>query len=162
MRRALTVLLALTGLMLGLTGSASADSVTVKGTGNITKMYVNNDTGKITVKVYGLDKPCMAKSLWVTVSSRETAKYRAEAGCYGGTWAKGLYLYANGDTGSGGKKVTCAGFVFKYVTDGKFYKIVMPRTCVSKLPNKVKVTAEGVDYASAMPGYATTKLLPRG
>ena len=162
MRRTLTVLLAMTGLLLGLTGPASAESVTVQGQGNITKMYVNNGDNKITVKVYGLDKPCMAKSLFVTVSSRQTAKYQAEAVCYQG-WHKGLWLYANGDTTTGGKKVTCDGFVFKYVTDGKFYKIVMPRSCVSKLPNKVRVAAEGVDFDSAIPGYAgPTRLLVRG
>jgi hypothetical protein len=162
MRRVLIVLFALTGLLLGLTGPASAESITVKGTGNITKMSVNNGDNKITVKVYGLDKPCEAKSLWVTVSSRETAKYRAEASCYQG-WHKGLYLYSSGDTTTGGKRVTCDGFVLKYVTDGKFYKIVMPRSCVGKLPNKIRVAAEGVDFDSAMPGFAgPTKLLARG
>jgi hypothetical protein len=163
MRRTLTVLLAMTGLLLGLTGPASAESVTVQGTGNITKMYVNNGDSKITVKVYGLKKPCEAQSLWVTVKSRETAQYRAEAGCYQGTWHKGLYLYANGDTTTGGTKKNCDGFVFKYVTDGKFYKVIMPRSCVGKLPNKVKVSSEGIDYGSATPGFAgPTKLLARG
>src|SRR4051794_24400136 len=163
MRRLLTVVLAAIALVLGLIAPASADSVTVQGQGNITKMSVNNGANKIVTKVEGLDEPCQAKSLWVTVSSKQTPQYRAEAGCYQGKWIKGLYLPKSGDWTSGGERVPCGGFALKCVTAGKLYKVVMPRSCVGKLPNKVRVAAEGIDFASAVPGSAgPTKLLARG
>jgi hypothetical protein len=162
MRRLATVVASIAALVAATAGPAAAQSVTVDGSGDITKMFASNGDKAAVAKVYGLDKPCDAQYLNVKVSSKREGYYQAEAGCYGTQWLKGLYYHSSADD-QGPSKVSCDGFRFTYNADSHFYKVKMPRSCLDHAPNRVRFASEGHDYASAMPGEAgPTKLLDRG
>src|SRR3954468_6919951 len=97
MRRLLTVTTIVAAFVVALVAPASAESDTVNGTGDIKKMAAANKSSVVVAKVFGLDKPCEAQSLNVKISSRRDAIWNAEAGCYQGTWATGLYKSASSD-----------------------------------------------------------------
>ena len=162
MRRALSVLAGVTALLVGFAGQASAESATVSGTGDITKLVAKNGASTAVAKVFGLSKPCEAQYLHLTISSKRAGQYRAEGSCIQGSWYKGLYYHASADD-QNPKKVTCGGFKFTYNADHHFYKVVMPRSCLSHAPNRIRMSAEGMDYGSGSGGSAgPTKLLDRG
>jgi hypothetical protein len=163
MRRLLTVVATLTALLAAFASPASAESATVSGTGDIKKMAAANKSTSVVAKVFGLAKPCEAQYLDVTISSRRDAKWKASAGCYQTTWAKGLYKSAAGDF-TDSKKVDCPDFKLTYDAANHFYRVVVPRSCIKAAPDRVRLYAEGRNYAgSASPGTAgPTKLLDRG
>src|SRR4051812_48631333 len=154
MRRLLTVTTIVAALVAAFVTSASAESDTVKGAGDIKKMAAANKPSVVVAKVFGLDKPCDAQSLTVKISSRRDATWSAEAGCYQGTWITGLYKSASGD-GSDAQEVDCPGFRMTYTARHHRYRVVVPRSCIKAAPDKVRVYAEGRNYTgSAVPGAA--------
>jgi hypothetical protein len=166
------IVTATAALALGLAGPALAESTTVQGKsvngypGNITKMVANNARTAIVAKVYGLDKPCDARQVEVSVKSHNGVQYRAMGSCYnlGETpkWNKGLYR-VNDDGSTSGDSLACDDFKLTYNADHGFYKAVMPRSCVSKLQDGVRVEASGIDFDYATPGQTPwTKRLARG
>jgi len=135
---------------------AFAESVTVQGTGAITKMSVNNAQDSLIVKVYGLNAPCRdAQNLNVTVKWGTTADYVADAICgfRSGNWEYGLFY-------SGEGKVNCPDFRMTYNSTGKFHRVFFPRSCIDRAANRVKVRAEGGDSKFGEAG--PTPLLRRG
>ena len=57
----------------------------------------------------------------------------------------------------------CEKFNVAYDKDKGTYKVVVPRKCMDEAPDKIKVRAEGDNYASPMPGEAgPTRALARG
>src|SRR4051812_48897221 len=113
MRRLLTVTTLVAAFVAALVAPASAESDTVNGSGDIKKMAAANKSSVVVAKVFGLDKPCEAQSLQVTISSKRAATWKAEAGCYQGTWLTGLYKSASGDD-TDSKEVNCPGFTMAY------------------------------------------------
>jgi hypothetical protein len=144
MRRSITALLAVLALVLTLGGSASADSVTVQGTGDIEKMTANNGDKAVVVKLYGPGGKDEVR--WVNASLKGTdgVKYTAQAGWYGADWEKSL--------SRGSTLVSCGKLAITYNSTGGFWKLFVPRGCLDKLTNRIKVKGELVSVASATPG----------
>ena len=148
--------------MLATASPAVAESTTVAGTGDITSMFVDNARGKLTVKIAGLSEPCGgAKQVSASVTWKNAPdEYRASGACVAGTtWATEL-LYFPVSGGSEYEEVDCPTFSLTYKSGS--YRVIIPRTCLTEAPGRVRVTGEGLDYGSAIPGYAKTKLLARG
>lgn len=171
MRRFMTIVAvtASTALLAG--GVAIAESQTVAGdkyggnVGDITKMTADNGSNAITVRIFGLGKPCGGtQSLTVDVKTPlGKTKYFAQAGCYGGTtWLKGLWYTPTGAP-EDGVEVTCAGFELGRGRTTGVFRVVMPRSCLTNAPNKVKIEARGNNFGSATGGHAgPTTALVRG
>jgi hypothetical protein len=157
----LGALLAAVALLLGLAAPANADSQKVDGTGgDLTKLFVNNGSSAVVAKVYGSNIEC-GVSRWVKIVMRDGdgTKYTAMGGCYPGDPASGGGWHKSLERGS--SLVTCGGFKLKYITTGGFWRFEVPRSCLNKLANRIKVEAELV--ATAMPGSAgPTRFLSRG
>ena len=62
------------------------------------------------------------------------------------------------------KRVSCGGFRLKYDAGETAWRATIPRSCIPKAPDRIRVESEGVNYAgSAIPGQAgPTRLLRRG
>lgn len=154
MRKILVALCGVLALLVGPVGPASADSTTVAGTGDISTMFVNNDDTAVKVKIYGPGGKCDVRYVAATLKGTDGVTYKAVGGCYpGGVWIKSLER--------GTKVVPCADYKLSYNTTGKFWRFVVPRSCLGKLTNKVRVSGE-LTY-SPTPGEAgPTRALPRG
>lgn len=141
-------------LTLSMTVSAHADSTTVPGSTDIKKMYVDNATGAVVVKIHGPGGKCAIRWVSATIRGRDGVTYRATGGCYpGAVWSKGLE--------KGTKLVQCSGYKLTYNAPGKFWRFFVPRTCMPQLTNKIKVAGELPQ--SAVPGEAgPTPWLARG
>lgn len=144
---AVAVLVALGALV---PGPAWADSVTVQGTSyggeptDLTKMVVNNRDGSVLVKVFGTGGKNKVDEVIVRLKDGDGTAYRAIAGWYpGGVWAASLQRGSN--------LVDCDNLVFSWVGDGDYWKVVVPRSCLKGLADRIKAKSELV--ASASPGY---------
>jgi hypothetical protein len=158
--RPLGVLLAALALLVGLAGPAGAETTTIAGSGAISKMSVNNGSRAVVAKVHGPNIEC-GVSRWVKINLRDGdgTNYEAMGGCYpgdpasGGGWHKSLAL--------GGKLLSC-GFTLSYNSTGGFWRFEVPRSCLGKLANRIKVTNVEL-VAGALPGEAgPTRWLSRG
>lgn len=156
MRRSIAVLALAMGMLAGLFGPAQADSTTVQGTSVIDKMFVNNGTSAVVVKVFGPGGKANVR--WVNIRLRgyDGVTYVAQGGWYPGeVWAKSLSRGTN--------SVACGGFTLTYNSTYDFWRFYIPRTCLGRLTNRIKVRAELVTPTSATPGAAgPTAWLLRG
>ena len=165
MRRARLMPLAAIACLLLLAASAFAASQTVRGQGDLKKMVADNGSKTLTVKLFGFKGPCQAKQFDITIMWATKPAYDVQAACTAGTtWNRALYYAADRSQGFGTKKVSCRGFKLTYASAGSVWTAVIPRTCISKAANRIRVKAEGINYSgSAMPGIAgPTRLLARG
>jgi hypothetical protein len=163
--RRINAVLALTLVSgLSLAGSASAASQTVKGTGDIEKMAVNNAQKELKVNLYGFDPPCEAKYMKIIVTWGKKAAYEIDNGCYpGGEWMKSLVYVPNKNKPDGHKLLKCSKLKFKYVKSDGSYRAVVPRSCMPKAADKVKVSSWGNNFSSTTGGEAgPTRSLRRG
>lgn len=152
-------------MLLSLVQSAGAESVTVQGNGDIDKMYVNNAQNAVTIKVYGLGAPCGgAQKINIRVQWGDTAAYQAEAGCYSAEWGgKELYYLPHRGDPESARKVDCSGFRLTYNSADGFYRAFVPRSCMPRADNRVKVSSSGNNYGSMTGGSAgPTRSLRRG
>ena len=150
---------------LAIVGSAFAATQTVSGQGDLKKMTVNNGRTAVTVKLNGFKGPCDAKQFTIDVLWSTKPVYQVQAGCTGGRdWTGGLYYTAVRGQGLEPKKIACRGFKLTYASAGKVWTAVVPRSCILKASNRIRVRAEGINYAgSAIPGVSgPTRLLARG
>ena len=164
MRRSAVVLAAFVGFMSLGGGMANAESQTVNGTGDITRMVANNGTNVVTAKVFGLGRACGgAHYLHVDVTTRSgRLLYRAEGGCTSGEWHTGLYYTPTGVV-EDSRSVRCRNFSFTRSRATGAFRIEMPRGCLDHAPARIKVRADGADYGSMTGGTAgPTRLLTRG
>jgi len=154
MRRVLSVVLAVVAISLSVTSSATADTGTVGGTGDISKLVASNKSDAVLVKVFGPGGKCDVRYVAAKLKGTDGATFQASGGCYpGGQWVVGL--------SKGTKVVTCGGDKLAYNATGAFWRFYIPRTCLRRLTNKIKVSAE-LTY-SAMPGEAgPTRWIRRG
>ena len=144
--------------------SALAASQTVQGTGDIEKMAANNAQRALKVSLFGLAAPCDAKYMKITVEWGTKAGYAIDNGCYpGGTWAHSLVYLADRSDAEGGKLVECAKLRFAWDEDAGAHRAKVPRSCIPKAGNKLRVRAEGLNFTSVTGGEAgPTKRLRRG
>jgi hypothetical protein len=160
---ALGALLAALALLVGLAGPVAAESTTVTGSGPLEKMAVSNGQDAVVAKVHGPGNPCNVVR-WVKIRFRDQdgTRYTADGACLpgdpasGGGWHKSLARGTN--------LVACGGYRLKYNATGAFWRFEIPRSCLTKLGNSIKVTAgELVTTTSAIPGEAgPTGWLSRG
>ena len=164
MRRLSVFIVAAVSLFAIGSGVAIAESQTVTGTGDITKMVASNGTSSVTTKVFGLKRPCGgAWFLHVFVTAADgTPLYKAEGGCYSAEWHTSLWYTPTGAP-EDYVAVDCAGFSFTRNRTTGAYKVVMPRSCLGNAPNRVRVEADGANYGTLTGGHAgPTKVLSRG
>ena len=163
MPRTRLVLLATVLALPLLTATAFAESQTVRGTGDLKKMVANNGRSAVNVQLFGFKKPCEARQFNIHLEW-STKAYEVQAGCIGGQkWMSGLFYNPNRADGLGQQKVRCRGFSLKYSATTKSWRAIVPRSCISKAPGRIRVRAEGINYTgSAMPAEARTKFLRRG
>ena len=143
--------------------SAYAASQTMNGQGDLKKMTATNGSNAVTTKLTGFKGPCKAQQFHVEIQWGSKSAYRAHAECTAGTtWTKGLeYMADRNDFTTNPKSVRCRGL--KVAFSGGSWTTVVPRTCMSKAPARIRVRAEGNNYASPMPGTAgPTRLLRKG
>ena len=147
-----------------LAGSASAASQTVQGSGDIDKMTVTNAQTALKVNLFGFGPPCDAHYMKVVVDWGTKAGYEIDNGCYSGaTWAKTLSYLPDRSKPEGGKIVTCTKLEFSYSEAAGAYRAVVPRSCMPKAGNRVKVRASGDNYGSVTGGeVGPTRSLRRG
>ena len=144
--------------------SAGAASQTVQGTGDIDKLVVNNAKSALKASLFGLGAPCDAKYMKLTVDWGTKAGYEIDNGCYpGATWSDSLVYLADRSNPEGGKIVDCPKLRFTWDEDAGAHRAKVPRSCIPKAGNKLRVRAEGVNYTSVTGGEAgPTKRLRRG
>lgn len=150
-------------IVVGLVQPAAAESVTVQGSGDITKMFANNAQTAAVVKVFGLGKPC-ASAQYVEIYVRWGAsEYAADAACsMQGSWDKGLF-YQQDRSNPNAQPVNCPDFKLTYNSTDNFLKAFIPRSCMSKAPNRVKFKSAGATFSASKEGQAgPTPLLSRG
>jgi hypothetical protein len=166
LRRSHLVPLATACCLALLAPSAFGESQTVSGKGDLRKMTAANGQDSVKVKLVGLRGPCDAKQFTIDIFWGTKPTYQVQAACTAGTtWTRGLYY--DGDRRDGGwaeKRVSCGGFRLKYDAPEKAWRAVVPRSCIPKAPDRIRVESEGINYAgSAIPGEAgPTRLLRRG
>lgn len=162
--RPLGALLAAVALLLGLAGPAVAESQTIPGTGvvsgtvgDLEKLFVSNGSTSVVAKAFGPDIEC-GVSRWVLFTMRDGdgTRYTAMGGCYpGGVWVKSLER--------GSSLVNCGGFTLRYNSTGGFWRFEVPRSCLSRLANRIKVVTAELNSGSPNPGQAgPTRWLSRG
>lgn len=150
---------------LALSASALAESQTMGGQGDLKKMTADNGRKAVSVKLFGFKGPCQAKQFSIEIFWGKKPAYQVQAGCYGGTkWGSGLYYAADRADGYSNNKVRCGEFSLKYTKSKTLWHAIVPRSCLSKAADRVRIKAEGINYAgSAMPGMAgPTRRLRRG
>lgn len=152
------------GLVLCLVGSASAASQTVRGSGDIDKMVVKNTRTALKVNLFGFGPPCDAHYMAVVVDWGTRAAYEITNGCYpGATWQKSLSYVPDRSKPEGGKLVTCPRLRFGYSRADRSYRAHVPRTCIPKAGNRLRVRSSGDNYGSVTGGEAgPTRSLRRG
>jgi hypothetical protein len=167
--RPLGALFAAVALLLGLAGPAAAESQTIPGTGvvpgtvgDLEKLFVSNGSTSVVAKAYGSDIEC-GVSRWVSIVMRDGdgTRYTAMGGCYpgdpasGGGWHKSL---SRGNT-----LVNCSGFTLRYNSTGGYWRFEVPRSCLGRLANRIKVVTAELNSGSPNPGLAgPTRWLSRG
>ena len=148
MRRTLMVAIAALALLMGLTGPASAATVTVASNGSpdLSKMVVNNGANAVVVKLYGAGGKSKVRWSFVRLKGTDGVQYEAMVGWYGADWKKSLYR-------SGSVAVACADYTYAWNATKGFWRVYIPRSCLGKLTNKLKAYTEHV-ATSATPGQA--------
>lgn len=130
---------------------AWADSVTVQGTSDldeltdVKKMMVNNRQGSVLVKIHGTGGKDLVRWVAADLKDGDGTKYRATAAWHGAEWIVSL--------GRGPRLVNCDAMVFKYVADPGFWKVIVPRSCLGRLANRIKAKSEISSTVYASPGY---------
>ena len=150
--------------VLSLAGAASAASQTVQGSGDIEKMVVNNAKKAFTVNLFGFEPPCEAQYMKVIVQWGKKAAYQIENGCYpGATWAKTLTYLPDRSNPESAKIIECPKLRFTYAAASKSHRARVPRSCMPKAADRVKVRSSGNNYGSMTGGEAgPTRSLKRG
>ena len=154
MKKILVGVVVAIAVSVSLTGTALADSATVTGSGDIQKLVVDNGAETVVVKIFGPGGKCDIRYVAATLRGTDGVSYKATGGCYpGGQWILGL--------SKGTKEVACGTDKLTYNSAGEFWRFAVPRSCLRKLTNKVKVSGELI--FSPMPGEAgPTRWVRRG
>jgi hypothetical protein len=127
-------------------------------------MVVNNARTALKVTLHGFAAPCEAHYMSVKISWGTKAGYELTNGCYpGATWATGLSYLPKRAKPEGGKVANCPKLRFKYSKADKTYRAHVPRACIPKAADRIKVSSSGDNYGSVTGGEAgPTRSLRRG
>jgi hypothetical protein len=154
----LSALTACLGLVLaGLVAApAQAAKTSVNGTNAYKKLVLDNQQKRVVLKMTAPGGPCSIKYLKATFRDKDGTTYSVDGGCYpGAVWAASLTR--------GNKLVDCGGLSLGYNADKGVWTAKVPRGCLKKLADRIKVTESYVDDYSPNPGYAgPTKYVARG
>ncbi len=145
-------------------GVANAETQTVNGTGDITRMTASNGTNAVTTKVFGLGRPCGgAQYLHVQVLNRTgRLLYEGEGSCISAEWHTGLFYTSTGAP-EDATQVRCPRFSLARNAQTGAFRVEMPRGCLDHAPHRIKVKVEGANYGTMTGGTAgPTRLLTRG
>ena len=156
MRKIIVCCLLAVAMTMTLGSAAYAATTSVQGTGSYKKLVVDNDTTKLTFRVFAPGGECAIKYLQVSFRDRDGTRYAMDGGCYpGNTWAASL---TRGDT-----LVDCDGFTLRYNTTKSSWIGTIPRTCLARLAAAVKVTSSYVDdYSPNINEVPATKYVAQG
>jgi len=138
-------------------GAAHAAQTSVEGTGAYEKLVLANRQTKVVVRMYGPGGgPCDIKYVTAKIRDRDGTRYTIAGGCYGkGEWAVSL---SRGTT-----LVECDGLKLVYQETGGYWNGVMPRSCLSRLANRIKVTTSWIDdYSPTVNEAGPTRYVARG
>lgn len=161
MRRAVAVWVAVVGMLvgvIGLAGTAGAQTQSVTGAGPITKMVASNGQKAVVVKLHGgpgAGGPAKVRWVDVSIKGKTGGTFEAQGAWYGADWVKSL--------AKGEKLITCAGLEIVWNASKKLWRFVVPRSCLKGLSDRVRVSATLVSTVVAVPGEAgPTAWLRRG
>ena len=113
------------------------------GTGVYERLVLANNQNAVVLKMYGPRPPADDCNWSVNATLRDVdgPRYTVTRACYGeDTIANSL---ARGDA-----LVPCDGLRVNYQDTGEFYRFTVPRTCLTALANKIKVTKSVMDVGS--------------
>jgi hypothetical protein len=166
MRRVATVVLITAALGVAPVAAAFAESQTVDGVSDISRMTVNNDVHAVKIKLVGPGAPCDgAHYIHSYVRSAQDDEYMVDAGCYPGSeWGVSLQYSSDGNWNTHSRGIDCAGLDVGYNDVHEFWRIAIPRTCLHHSPDRIRVQSRAQNYANAsgVEGKATSRLLHRG
>ena len=142
-------------------GSALAAKQTVDGKGDITKMKVVNGDKSVSVALFGLEELCGGtRQANVEISWGTKAGYEYDGICPHGEWGEGIFYYAD-HSAQEGKSVNCAKLNVRFARGA--VRIRIPRSCISKAADRIRVKAKGHNFGTLQGGEAgPTKRLRRG
>lgn len=149
MRRMFTVVaIAMVALLVGGTGRAEAETVTVvsNGSPDLSKMVVKNGGSEVVVKLYGAGGKGKVRWSVVDLKGTDGVGYEAKVGWYSDQWVKSLYR-------SDGTEINCRNYTYEWNATEKFWRVTIPRSCLGRLTNRLKAHAEHV-ATSPNPGEA--------
>jgi hypothetical protein len=160
MRRALLVLFGAALLVGGLTVPVSAETDSVSGQyadGPITKLWVRNGDSAIVAKVYGDGGRQKVHFVEIIVARKSDGKsYAIQAGWYFDDWTQTMSWASQAPS-------NCAGVSIRWNSDGRYWKFVVPRSCVPNLTNTVRAKAYLSSLVNNRPGATPfTDWLSRG
>ena len=137
---------------------ASGATTSVEGTGVYDRLVLANNQDTVVIKAYG-PKPASGTCDWsVNAKFRDGdgTNYTVTRACYGeDTLATSL---SRGTT-----LKQCGGLAYSYNNTSGFYRFSVPRTCLTGLANRIKVTRSVMDLGSPSPSEAgPTAYVARG
>ena len=162
MRLSLPLAAAAATALLALPATASAASTTVDGQGDIKSMKVVNGEKAVKVVLRGLEELCGGtQKAGALITWGTDAAYQVDGICVSGQWGEGLFYLDDADAPEGGKQQGCGRLKIAYA-DGAV-RIRVPRSCIKKAANRIRVEGEGYNFGHLMGGTAgPTKRLRRG
>ena len=99
----------------------------------------------------------------VVVDWGTKAGYQIENGCFSGTWAKALAYLPDRSVPESAEIVECPKLRFKYAAASKSHRARVPRSCIPKAGNRLRVRSTGHDFGTLTGGEAgPTRRLKRG
>ena len=141
----------------GLSGTASAETTSVKGTEAFTKLVLDNQQDQVVIKMFAPGGKNKVRWLNAIVRDKDGTRYALHAGWYGEEWQVSLSDPVSDEL------VPCKALALGYNSDRGFWKGVIPRGCLDDLANRIKVNDAQVVDDSPTPGTAgPTPYVARG
>ncbi len=124
---------------LGLPAAVGA-TTSVNGSGVYQKLVLANNQNAVVLKMYGPRAAADSCDWSVNATMRDVdgTRYTVTRACYGGE-ADGEDVYAT-SLSRGTTLKACGGLAFSYNDTADFYRFSIPRTCLTGLANRIKVT----------------------
>jgi hypothetical protein len=148
--------------LLAVPGIALAASTTVDGEGDIAKMRASNGDTAVKVSLKGLEELCGGtQHVNVAITWGTDASYEVDGACVSGEWGQVLSYLADADSPETGKVRPCSKLKVRH-RDGAV-RVRVPRSCINKAGDRIRVRAEGQNFGTLTGGTAgPTKRLRRG
>ena len=131
-------------LLVGPVGTAAADTATEPGTSDIKKMVVDNGANAVVVKLHGTGGRAAVRWVNVKLKGANGVSYTVQGAWYSVDWVDSLER--------GQRLVACDGLRIHYRSG--YWQFRVPRTCLGRLTDQVKVSGLIVSPTSAIAGEA--------